>query len=55
MSAGQEPTLAAVWVASVRQARMSLTAVERGELRASARQVDAWRQTVAKAQAWGLA
>lgn len=55
MTARQEPTLAAVWAASVAQAHASLAAVDRGELRASARQVDGWRDTIAKAQAWGLA
>lgn len=54
MSALQDPTLAAVWSAAVVHARASLAAVERGELRASARQVEIWRGTIAKAAEWGL-
>lgn len=55
MSAGQVPTLATVWPASVAAARASLAAVERGELRASSRQQEAWRQNIERAQSWGLA
>ncbi|TQN44406.1 hypothetical protein FHU33_3908 [Blastococcus colisei] len=55
MSAMQDPTLAAVWSAAVVHARASLVAVDAGELRASARQVEIWRATIAKAVAWGLA
>jgi len=55
VTARQEPTLAAVWAASVAQARASLAAVERGELRASERQQTGWRDTIAKAKAWGQA
>lgn len=55
MSARQEPTLAEVWAASVAQARTSLAAVARGELRASERQQQTWRDTIVKAQGWGLA
>lgn len=55
VSAMEDPTLAAVWSAAVAQARTSLAAVEAGERRASERQVQIWRETIAKAQAWGLA
>lgn len=50
-----QPTLADVWAATVDAARDQLAAVERGELRASARQLEDWRQIITKAERWGLA
>jgi len=55
MSGLQDPTLAAVWAASVAHARAGLAAVEAGERRASTRQVQIWRDIIARAEQWGLA
>lgn len=56
MSRGlSEPTLVDVWRATVADAREQLAAVERGDLRASARQVEMWSHIVDRARSWGLA
>lgn len=47
MSTAPIGSLGAVWTAMVDNARKSLAAVERGELRASARQQQRWRAIVA--------
>lgn len=47
MSAAPIASLGAVWTAMVDNARASLAAVERGELRASARQQARWRAILA--------
>lgn len=47
MSSAPIAALADAWAAMVATAEQSLAAVERGELRASARQQQRWRQVLA--------
>lgn len=47
MSGAPIASLAAAWTAMVANAERSLAAVQRGELRASARQRETWRRVLA--------